>query len=297
MILDNAVHKAGDAEPTGPVTMPDPARYDHFLVTRFNVRSFYHSGEPTEAWLRERLELFLTFCLPSVAGQSSGRFTWLVFFDDQTPAWFRELVEARSGKVFEAVYVTGYFDHHTVSREVGLRATAPFIITTRLDNDDALSRDFISVIQQQFAEQDFQFINLTSGAQFADGRYYLRPYTKNPFLSLIERNEGDLRTVMVEHHYRIDQAGPVRNVRTWHPQWLQIVHGGNVLNEIVGLRVPARSVTPYFCGDLPQQDAWGDLLTGMLATSLRIALRLLRKPQRLRELVSVIRAHAVPSGR
>ncbi len=264
--------------------------YDHFLVTRFNVRSFYHAGEPTEAWLRERLDLFLTYCLPSVAGQSSRRFRWLVFFDDRTPAWFRELIDAAAGEVFEPVYVSGYFDHRTVSREVGLRATAPFTITTRLDNDDAVARDFIGVIQQQFADQDLQFINLTSGAQLAEGRYYLRPYTKNPFLSLIERNEGDLRTVMVEHHYRIDEAGPVQNIRTRHPLWLQVVHGGNVLNEIVGLRVPARLVAPYFAGELLRQDDWGELVTGMAASGVRIVARLLRKPHRLRELAAVIRA-------
>lgn len=82
-------------------------------------------------------------------------------------------------------------------------------------------------------------------SQYAGNRLYLRPYTKNPFSSLIETPADGLpATVFVEHHYRIDDYAPVQNVKTRHPMWLQVVHGGNVLNEIVGLRTTARRIAP-----------------------------------------------------
>jgi hypothetical protein len=266
----------------------------HFVLTRFNVRSFYYAGEPSKEWLQSRLDLFRTYCLPTLSKQSVDSFSWLVFFDDQSPEWFqREVAEDAPGN-FEAVYIHGSFTAGTVSQAIAARTSAPYVLTTRVDNDDAVSRDFVQVIQSCFDCQDFEFINLVSGAQYADKRTYLRPYTKNPFLSLLEACvDAPPQTVFVEHHYRVDERGPVRNVRTRHPMWLQIIHGGNVLNEIVGLRVPVNRIAGHFDCQLERDDRLPNLAFEMSQNVGRILWRLVRKPLRLTELCRAFFARSV----
>ena len=257
----------------------------HFVLTRFNVRSFYHASEPTDEWLRERLRLFRQYCLPALADQSSAQFLWLVFVDDQSPQWFRHEIEKDARGRFEPVYVAGAFTAETVSEAVAARTDAPYVLTTRVDNDDAVARDFVQTIQSCFQRQDFEFINLVNGAQYADGRAYLRPYTKNPFLSLVEAaGTAAPETVFVEHHYRVDERGPVRNIRTAHPMWLQVIHGGNVLNEIVGLRVPGHRIARFFNCGLDFNDSFVDLFAETSKGAARILWRFARKPARVTEL-------------
>lgn len=261
----------------------------HFVLTRFNVRSFYHKAEPTDAWLRERLQLFEMYCIPCFRNQTEPRFTWLVFLDSLSPLWLRQEIDKLSQGVFRPVYVEGAFSQEFLSRTIGQLSATPYVITTRVDNDDAVSNDFIETIQRCFREQDKTFVNLVNGAQYAQRKLYIRPYTMNPFSSLIERT-ADRRpaTVFVEHHYRIDAYAPVLNVRTAHPMWLQVIHGGNVLNEVVGLRASARSISPHFSVSLDVDDHLPSRIVDSVLGAWKILLRLLRKPARLRELTKTL---------
>lgn len=257
----------------------------HFVLTRFNVRNFYHNAEPTDDWLRERMLLFRQYCMPCFRAQSEKSFNWLVFFDSKTPEWLRAEVHMAAQDLFEPVFVEGPFSKEVLTGTIIDRCKTPFVITTRVDNDDAVAVDFIEKIQLCFAKQDSMFVNLVNGAQYAEGKTYLRPYTKNPFSTLIEdiSNRPPV-TVFVEHHYRIDEFAPVLNVRTAHPMWLQVIHGGNVLNELVGLRVAGRTIAPYFPCSLNVRDSPFSLAADAILGSVRIMLRLLRRPHRFIEL-------------
>ncbi|MEV4950961.1 glycosyltransferase [Paenarthrobacter nitroguajacolicus] len=264
-------------------------RATHFVLTRFNVRSFYHKGEPTDAWLFERLQLFEKYCAPSFRNQTTMHFIWLVFFDSLSPAWFKEKISALSVGLFQPVYVEGPFSKEFLSRTIGDLCSTPSIITTRVDNDDAVADDFIETIQKCFHGQSRLFINLVNGAQYAGNRLYLRPYTKNPFSSLIETPADGLpATVFVEHHYRIDDYAPVQNVKTRHPMWLQVVHGGNVLNEIVGLRTTARRIAPHFSADLEVEGGLLEVTVDQALGFVRILWRLIRKPSRVGQLAKTL---------
>lgn len=277
-----------DRKIDGAVTTADPA---HFVLTRFNVRSFYHVAEPTDEWLHRRLELFQKYCLPCLAEQTNTNFRWLVFVDHLSPAWFLEEITTLGRGLFETVPVEGTFDSVAVAAAVRSRTESSYVLTTRVDNDDAVASDFIETIQSCFSAQEFTFLNLVTGAQYADGKAYLRPYTKNPFLTLVEKTGNQpLSTVFVEHHYRVDEKGPVRNIRTLHPMWLQVIHGGNVLNEIVGLRVPGKHLARYFDCNLTFNDTYGGLVTEGFLGLMRIIHRLARKPARVGELARVLMA-------
>ena len=53
----------------------------HFVITRFNLRAAYsgadRQGQPvlSPGWMRERIELFERFCLPSMVHQANQNFT------------------------------------------------------------------------------------------------------------------------------------------------------------------------------------------------------------------------------
>ncbi|MEO7061282.1 MAG: glycosyltransferase [Lapillicoccus sp.] len=257
---------------------------DHVVLTRFNVRMDTYEHPPT-GWLDGRIDLFEQYCLPSVRAQTTQGFTWLLFFDSETPteslARMRALAE---DGLFDVVLVEGQFTRARAAEHVQSRARAPFLITTRVDNDDAVATDFIQTVQAQFGRQDLEFVNLVDGAQLWEGRTYLRPYTKNPFVSLVERRtDRPPHTVFISRHFAVDETGPVLNVRTRHPMWLQVVHGGNVLNEIVGLRSRGSAVTPWFGCHLETTDA--GLHRDRLRGGIRIVVRLVSQPHRIVELL------------
>ncbi len=217
--------------------------FSHFLLTRFNVRP---GPEDTAIvadsdYLRQRWDLFERFCAPSVRAQTERHFTWLVFFDVSTPTWMRAHIERyAAGSLLVPVYVTD-LRPSTVSHAIRSRLTpcASHIITTRLDNDDAICDGFVRMVQSVFRGQAFEFVNFTHGYVWYRGRVYLHADASNAFASLIESASG-FRTIWCRQHTRLSEAGPVRQIADI-PAWLQVVHQTNLSNRIRGERV-ARQV-------------------------------------------------------
>ena len=58
--------------------------YSHFIITRFILNLYAQDQHdlPTRSdrWVEYRFEVFERYCLPSVAAQTSGNFTWLCLF-------------------------------------------------------------------------------------------------------------------------------------------------------------------------------------------------------------------------
>ena len=235
--------------------------YDHFVLTRFNVRTEFSRGRvPDDAWLRHRFQLFEQFAYPSMQSQSVEKFTWLVFFDEATAANFKQQI---AGYAQCHNFVPYFVDKLAVGTEAAqallsstIRAhcspDASHIITTRFDNDDAIGKHYLAHIQNQFAAQSFQFINFTNGYILRGKKLYKKRHLSNPFISLIEE-AGDFRTVWLAGHHKLADLGNIVQVDC-SPQWLQVVHRRNFRNRVgVGnLRVPLRLVRQEFCFDLPE---------------------------------------------
>lgn len=67
---------------------------------------------------------------------------------------------------------------------------APYLITTRIDSDDAMAVDFMAAVQAQFGRQERLFVNFTRGVQIdRTGAVYRSDVLSNPFVSLIERRD------------------------------------------------------------------------------------------------------------
>jgi len=216
-----------------------PADFTHLVLTRFNTAIDYAPSElrlNTE-WLRGRLSLFERYCLPSMAGQASAQFRWVVFFDAASPRWLKDQIESY-GSLMTPIYIDGVATDAVIARriaEAGL-ASSEYLVTTRLDNDDALARTHLAYVQREFRRQEREFVAFPLGMQYFRGHLYTVCWRANPFLSLIERvqNHNRFTTVFCVPHYRVRESGDLR-LLIRGPQWLQVLHSSNIRNGLRGL--------------------------------------------------------------
>jgi hypothetical protein len=213
-------------------------QFTHLLLTRFNTAvDFAPSAKRLDPnWLTARLALFEQYCLPSVAGQQGAGFRWLVFFDAASPAWFKERISTFEPLV-KPVYIDGPATDEVIARrviETGL-INSPHLVTTRLDNDDAISKDHLASVQNAFRQQDREFITFPFGLQSFHGHLYNVYWPSNPFLSLIEKvsDIGHVTTVFCVAHDRVREQNKCRRVLRSH-QWLQVLHDSNLANALRG---------------------------------------------------------------
>jgi hypothetical protein len=165
-----------------------------------------------------------------VRGQTSQAFRWLVFFDVATPSPFRQ----RADSLAEwAACRPCFVSDLSRIREVALEhvdAGTTHLITTRLDNDDALSREFIGRVQNLFDDQQFEIVNFPRGFRLdlLRERLYAHSIRTNPFITLIER-AAEAKTILgCGSHARIaSRFDCVRDVET-PPLWLQVIHDRNL---------------------------------------------------------------------
>lgn len=246
--------------------------FDHFVLTRFNVRGDAESSFPADDWLRARLDIFRQWCLPSIRSQTVAPDYWLIFCDSKSSTWFREELSSLLRPGEEIVWVEGPSSVRMFIDAIMKRSRKGYLITTRLDNDDAIACDFVEMVQDCFDGQEREFINFTYGAQYCNGRCFIRIDPSNPFISLIEkRSDAAPMTVHIDWHNRLERHGSVRRVRS-HLAWLQHVHGGNVANVVRGIPVRPEKALRYFSLSVPVKPmsrlamCWSIFMTsGMLA--------------------------------
>jgi len=227
----------------------------HLILTRFNCRfdAAWTSVALDPAWLGPRFELFEQYCLPSVLAQDCQNFTWILFFDEETPAPFRQKAQALhsmgAGNI-RPIFVrrlTGDIIRQTIGDHINRGAS--HVITTRLDNDDGLATDFISRLQAAFRPiQGKEYLNVTEGFILCDGRIYRQSDPHNAFVSLVEPTDGKIEGVWTWPHTEIGRHAPVRQIGGG-PGWLQIIHGTNVSNKVRGVRVGPKEVGSNFVLD------------------------------------------------
>ncbi|GAA3400854.1 hypothetical protein GCM10011577_40320 [Pseudarthrobacter polychromogenes] len=215
--------------------------------------------------------------------QTNKGFRWLIYFDAERDDWFEKEVERLSDGAFEPIWIEGTLTPEKAAAAVANRARAPWVITTRMDNDDAIARDFIDAVQAQFGHEDHQFINFQSGLQLSDkGEVFHRSDPSGPFISLIEkRSSSPLKGVYVGRHDRISEYGPIRQVVA-PPMWLQMVHGLNIGNELRGIRAAPELVNQYFDIQLkPVEISKIQLRIGQVVTASKLVAHVLRRPHRV----------------
>ena len=244
----------------------------HILMTRFNLatpgREASIRNKPD--WLSTRFKLFEEFCLPSVAAQTVKNFTWIVYFDKDTPEAFKQRVAALQRDVPFEAYYTGLFPASgwPESLSAVLGALPDQVLTSRLDNDDALAYDYMertAKAAQGLMADPRTGIVITNGFIRSTSRAYRINHTCNAFTSWLERTDlpAPPLTAMGISHIDAAQFGPLIQV-PGEGGWLQVVHGGNVSNKVRGLRVPPELLAARFhAGALEGLEASSPVVIGV----------------------------------
>lgn len=216
------------------------------MLTRFNILLWRQDKEGkkvrTIKWLEHRFSLFEKYCLPSIKNQTCQNFEWIVLFDSMTPEKFKAriedyqkvcpqltpvFVEPENGKRFAEIF----------RREIVKRIRAKRVLSTYLDNDDALNIGFIEdLLSRSLSVCDGTFFYYDEGYQFyTEDKYMMQiHYPRNHFVSMVEK--GDAATVKgvfgYGRHYYIDkiEGANIVHVET-EPMWCEVVHEKNILND------------------------------------------------------------------
>ncbi len=231
--------------------------FSHFLITQFNLRNFPKSSHRADDqwldWTRNRITLFKTYCLPSILNQTEKNFSWLIYFDSDTPDEFMPFIkELEAYEFIKTCYSEGsedFFKNYLLEVKRQIKANVQWIITTRLDNDDVLHRSAIDVIQQNVVVKDNFLISLTSGYVLDVERKMLAHYfyPMSPFISLIESVSNNPVGIFVRPHTQwqnlrlfiykeiyLEFFKPKERQARFilkSPLWIQLVHGKNVSNS------------------------------------------------------------------
>lgn len=174
-----------------------------------------------------------------------------MLFDSKTPERFKAKIDAYQKMCPQMVPVfvepeRGRFFAAIFRDEITKRLTGERVLSTYLDNDDALSVRFVEDLQRR-AEllTDRTFIRFSDGYQYyTEGRFMLQiHYPRNHFVSVVEK--GDSATVrgIFEYgrHFYIDdiEGAKIENI-TGLPMWCEVVHEKNMINDanfLIGTKV------------------------------------------------------------
>ena len=218
------------------------ATFTHILITRFNLnykelyKTKYGKDVHSDEWLLHRFSLFENYCFPSVINQSNLKFKWLVFFDSKTPISFKKNIGhfKESLENFVPIYLSSAdFFLPEIKNWIAQNVNTKYIITSRLDNDDMIHRDFISAIQATFNIQNNCIVNIPNGLQLgleSNQQQLIKSFNNfGPFISLIEYNQSPSTIYFKQHDY---WRGNKSVITIYKRLWVQIIHQANVLNKL-----------------------------------------------------------------
>lgn len=219
----------------------------HFILTRFNLCLWQKDKEGhkvrTFEWLDHRFTLFELYCLPSICNQTCQHFEWIILFDSSTPKVYKERITQWKAKCSQLIPVfvqpadgrnfASIFRQEVVKR----LKTSSKVITTYLDNDDALDLRFVEDLQSRALTASVgQFIIFADGYQlYTDYNYLMRiHYPRNHFISVVEdSNPITTKTIYgFGSHYYIDRIADAKiEVVNNHPLWCEVIHEKNMGND------------------------------------------------------------------
>ena len=218
----------------------------HFILTRFNLllwnKDKNRQKVRTIQWLDHRFSVFEKCCLPSLRNQTCQEFTWIVLFDSKTPEPYKVKIEEFKKICPQMVPIfvephNGRYFAEIFRKEIVKRMDAKRIVSTYLDNDDALHLRFVEDLQQRaLTVSECTFIRYNDGYQlYTDHQYVMQiHYPRNHFVSVVEN--GDPATIKgifgYGGHYHIED---IRGVKiesiTNRPMWCEVIHDKNMIND------------------------------------------------------------------
>lgn len=222
----------------------------HFFLTRFNILLWQKDKEGqnvrTTKWLDHRFLLFEKYCLPSIKNQTCQDFDWVVLFDSTTPERYKTKIEEYQKDCHQFIpvfvepqngrYFADIFKKEIVKR-LGSNENEKRVLTTYLDNDDALNVRFVEDLRKRAMEaSDGTFFYYDEGYQYYTDKKFLMQihYPRNHFVSVVEDGNPDLVKGIFGYgrHYYINEikGAKIEHVKS-EPMWCEVVHEKNMIND------------------------------------------------------------------
>lgn len=242
--------------------------FKHIVITRFNLPNRWNKDKfgnvvLNKTWLEDRYKLFEKYCLPSIKNQTNQNFEWWVYFDENISSFYKNKNEEifLNYKKFVPKYEVSYDDFEmNMPKELYEMAkyeNIDFLITTRLDNDDMLAKDTISLIQDKTKFNALSLLEIPFGytLELSKKKSRLRKVKsyKNPFISLVEKVDLENQVKGVFHYQHNQWKDIYSQIISNKEQWIQIIHNKNVSNSSAGVEVLNNKIFEQFgfnCTDL-----------------------------------------------
>jgi N-acetylglucosaminyl-diphospho-decaprenol L-rhamnosyltransferase len=222
------------------------------LLTRFNLPSPGPEGvvRARKDWLERRIVLFESYCLTSVRAQTCQNFTWLIYFDPESPKWLRNRIESHASEgIYVPVFRASPSRTELISDIAVMgRKNANYLMTTNLDNDDGLAVNFIERLQEVEPRPERTAIYIANGLIKSGSRLYLRTDERNAFCSVLD-GWASASTCWSNWHNLLGKNMRVLDLYG-EPGWLQVIHGANVSNRVRGRLVSPGKYYRLFPGHL-----------------------------------------------
>jgi len=226
----------------------DTPEFKHFLLTNFNL-GLYDRTQKTRTgdkikpveWMDGRMELFKRFCAPSVNNQTCKNFEWLIVFDKETPVGYIDEIVRHCD--YTALFGDNFKQACVECIESRL-TDEDRVITSRMDSDYGLHKDYIKLIQDWFS-----IYKKTGILSYPNGWIYNPEKStlfdtrclKNPFLTLIEKRcPKPVRTILAHRNKRVTDMfrlfllDRIKDMKIDEHMWTQVVHGENLSNYCWG---------------------------------------------------------------
>ncbi len=132
--------------------------YRHVIITRFSVRFSMLTEKAGKLFdcdrLDKRMKVFKTVCVPSIVHQSWKHFFWVILVDSDLPSKYRHEIDSIADK-HKFIRVLEWQADYKLSQvswleEVDIDINVTHLITTRLDDDDALHIHFTKMIKNYY---------------------------------------------------------------------------------------------------------------------------------------------------
>lgn len=214
-------------------------KFTHLVFTRINCEYPTDAHYPSDMkkrlgnkrfdpkWLEERYRYLRENTEAGIINQTNNNFQWFLLLHKRTPIEFKRMFSDVTLIRCTAGTPRNYVPDH-IKNEV----LTPWVITTTLDSDDAISIDFVDRVQKNFRSRK-EYINLPHGYKYltrTPGKVYGVHAPRNPFISLVEETDNALG-VYCQVHGAAHLHAPVVQDGFRRSCWIQAIHGDNLLNK------------------------------------------------------------------
>ena len=192
----------------------------HLVLTSFSLN---HAAD--DEWLKRRWEIFMDVTYPSMMSQTVMDFTWIVGFSDLTSFKWKRKISVFNCKDFRVVYASW---HSKTWKDISRNfCDQEYLLTTRLDSDDAFAETAVERIQQAFIDNPIpRVVNFLQGL-ITDGKvlYHLEQKS-GAFISMLEPSDSAVTIRGGLHHPDAKGTPHYQSIDDKKPLWMVYVHDG-----------------------------------------------------------------------